>query len=130
MRQGSREAVEYESARLRAFELAVGGRTDDALAELNRGWTEAWPFPTAYATDVARVRYLAGDYEDALVALSLAAHGTERVDPAVLELAVQCVRRAPRLWRNGLRIALAGGTASQRADAVWRVARGRLARRV
>ena len=119
--------LDYEAHRARAFALALEGRRDDALAELNEGWTEEWPFPAAYATDVARVRFLAGDYEDALGALRLAVSGAERVDPGVPQLASDCVRRSPRLWRGALRVALAGGTASQRAGAAWAVVRARFA---
>jgi hypothetical protein len=118
--------LEYESHRARAFARAVEGDRDAALAELNEGWTEEWPFPAAYATDVARVRYLAGDYEDALGALLLAVRGAERIEPGVPELASDCVRRSPRLWGRALRLALTGGTASQRAGAAWAVLRARL----
>src|ERR687893_45987 len=71
--------LDYEAHRARAFALAIEGRRDDGLAELNEGWTEEWPFPGAYAADVARVRFLAGDYEDALGALRLAVRGTDSV---------------------------------------------------
>lgn len=119
--------LDYEAHRARAFALAVEGDRDGALAELNEGWTEEWPFPSAYATDVARVRYLAGDYEDALGALQLAVRGAERIEPGVPELASDCVRRSPGLWTRALRLAFAGGTASQRAGAAWAVLRARLA---
>ncbi|HEY6960423.1 MAG TPA: hypothetical protein VI408_00895 [Gaiellaceae bacterium] len=104
----------YDGHRARAFALAVGGRVDDALAELNEGWTEDWPFPAAYAADTARVRYLAGDYERSLGALQLAAHGADRLDPAVADLVAAVVRRAPRLRFRALRVVLGGGTALQR----------------
>ena len=119
--------LDYESHRARAFARAVEGDRDAALAELNEGWTEEWPFPSAYATDVARVRYLAGDYEDALGALQLAVRGAERIDPGVPELASNCVRRSPQLWLRALRLVVMGGTASQRAVAVWSVLRARFA---
>jgi hypothetical protein len=118
--------LDYEAHRARAFALAVEGDRDRALAQLNEGWTEEWPFPSAYATDVARVRYLAGDYEDALGALQLAVRGAERMEPGVPELASNCVRRAPGLWTRALRLSLAGGTASQRAGAAWAVLRARI----
>jgi hypothetical protein len=124
---GEEGDLDYEAHRARAFALAVEGERDHALAELNEGWTEEWPFPSAYATDVARVRYLAGDYEDALGALRLAVRGAERIEPGVPELASDCVRRSPRLWPSALRLALAGGTASQRAGAAWAVLRARVA---
>jgi hypothetical protein len=119
--------LEYESHRARAFARAIEGDRDAALAELNEGWTEEWPFPAAYATDVARVRYLAGDYADALVALQLAVRGAEHVDPSVPELARDCVRGAPGLWARAIRLALAGGALSQRAGAAWAVLRARVA---
>jgi hypothetical protein len=118
-------AVLYEGHRARAFALAVQGRADDALAELNAGWTDEWPFPSVYALDVARVRYLAGELDEALAALTLAVRGSERVDPAVAELAAACVRRSRRCWARALRLALAGGTAAQRAAASAAVLRAR-----
>jgi hypothetical protein len=117
--------LDYESHRARAFAFAVEGSGDDALAELNEGWTEDWPFPAAYAADVARVRYLAGDYEDALGALRLAARGAEQLDPSLSELAAECVRRRPSVWGTALGVALAGGSAPQRAGAAWNVLRAR-----
>ena len=69
--------LEYEGHRARAFALAVEQRVNDALTELNEGWTDEWPFPAAYATDVGRVRYLAGDYDQSLSALQLAIRGAE-----------------------------------------------------
>jgi hypothetical protein len=124
---GDPDDLDYDAHRARAFALAIEGNGDRALAELNEGWTEDWPFPSAYATDVARVRYLAGDYEHALDALQLAVDGAERIEPGVPELATDCVRRSPRLWPRALRLALAGGTAPQRAGAAWAVFRARIA---
>src|SRR5215218_7056343 len=82
----------YDGHRARAFALAVAGRVDDALAELNEGATEDWPFPSAYAADVARVQFLAGRYRPALEALRLTVAGPSPVDPAVARLAAACVR--------------------------------------
>jgi len=124
---GDDNDLDYEAHRARAFALAVEGSREDALAQLNEGWTEEWPFPSAYATDVARVRYLAGDYDDALGALQLAVHGAERVDPDTAELTLACVRRAPRLWTRALRVVVRGGTTAQRATAAWGVVRTRVA---
>jgi hypothetical protein len=106
--------LNYDGHRARAFALAVEGRTDEALGQLNEGWTEEWPFPAAYAADIARVRFLLGEYDKALEALQLSVRGADRVEPAVIELAPECVRRDGRLWRRGLRVALAGGTPWQR----------------
>jgi len=106
--------LSYDGHRARAFGLAVEGKVDDALAELNDGWTEEWPFPAQYAADTARVRYLAGDYERSLGALQLAAHGADRLDPSVAELVAAVVARAPRLRFRALRVVLGGGTAWQR----------------
>jgi len=100
----------YDGHRARAFARAVGGDTQAALAELNEGWTEEWPAPSGYAADVARVRFLAGDLAQALDALRLAARSAETPDPAVAELAVACVRRAPRCRAAALRVAVAGGS--------------------
>jgi len=104
----------YDGHRARAFALAVEGRVDDALAQLNEGWSEGWPFPAAYAADTARVRYLAGDYERSLGALQLAVHGADRLDPAVAELVADVVARAPGLRLRAVKVVLGGGTAWQR----------------
>jgi hypothetical protein len=104
----------YDGHRARAFAFAVEGRVDEALGELNEGWTEDWPFPAAYAADTARVRYLAGDYERSLGALQLAAHGVDRLDPAVADLVAAVVSRAPRLRLRALKVVLGGGTPWQR----------------
>src|ERR687888_161677 len=73
--EGEPGGLDYDGHRARAFALAVEGRVDDALAELNEGWSEEWPFPAAYAADIARVRFLVGDYADALDALQLSVRG-------------------------------------------------------
>jgi hypothetical protein len=112
--EGEPGGLDYDGHRARAFALAVEGRVDDALAELNEGWSEEWPFPAAYAADIARVRFLVGDYADALDALQLSVRGADRLEPAVVELTPECVRQAKDLWRRGLRVALSGGTPGQR----------------
>jgi hypothetical protein len=116
----------YEGHRALAFALAVESSTDAALAELNEGWTEDWPFPAAYAADIARVRFLVGDYAAALDALGLSVSGADRVEGAVLELLPACVRRDPSLWRRALRVAFAGGTPWQRLGTAARVVAARL----
>ena len=105
----------YDGHRARAFALAIDGRVDDGLAELNEGWTEDWPFPAAYAVDTARVRYLAGDYEHSLGALQLAVHGADRLDPAIADLVASVVARAPKLRLRAAKVVLGGGTPWQRA---------------
>ncbi len=112
--EGDPAGLFYDGHRARAFALALEGRVDDALAELNEGWTEDWPFPAAYAADTARVRYLAGDYERSLGALALAVHGADRLDPAVAELVSAVVAHAPALRLRGIKVVLGGGTAWQR----------------
>jgi hypothetical protein len=104
----------YDGHRARAFAFALEGRVADALTELNEGWTEDWPFAAAFATDAARVRYLAGDYEESLGALRLAVHGADRLDPAISELAAAVVTRAPRLRLRAVKVVLGGGTPWQR----------------
>ena len=104
----------YDAHRAAAFAEALGGDVDAALAELNDGWTEDWPFPAAYAADIARVRFLAGDYESSLGALELAMHGSDRLDPQIAELAAAVVIREPRLRLRAVRVVLGGGTAWQR----------------
>jgi hypothetical protein len=116
---------DYDSHRARAFALAVEGKVDEARDELNEGWTEDWPFPAAYAADIARVWYLAGDYGHSLDALHLAVRGADRVDGALPALARACVARAPRLLPRALKVALAGGTPTQRLKAAAGVVRAR-----
>lgn len=115
----------YAGHRARAFALAVEGEADGALAELNDGWTEEWPFPAAYAADVARVRYLAGDYERSLGALRLAAYGADRLDPAVADLVAAIVVRAPKLRLRALGVIVRGGTLWQRVRNAAAVATSR-----
>jgi hypothetical protein len=112
--EGEPGELNYDGHRARAFALALESRVDDALAQLNEGWTEDWPFPAAYAADTARVRYLAGDYERSLGALRLAVHGADRLDPAIAELVRLVVSRAPRLRMRAVRVVLEGGTPWQR----------------
>lgn len=111
---GDPAGLAYDGHRTRAFALALEGRVDDALAELNEGWSEDWPFPAAYAADTGRVRYLAGDYEDALAALQLAVRGADRLDPAVADVVVAVVARRPRLRLRAVKVLLGGGTPWQR----------------
>ena len=112
--QGEPGDLNYDGHRARAFALAIEHRVDDALAQLNEGWTEDWPFPAAYAADTARVRYLAGDHERALGALQLAVHGADRLDPAIAELVSLVVAGSPALRLRAVRVVLGGGTALQR----------------
>ncbi|HEX4678200.1 MAG TPA: hypothetical protein VH210_03190 [Gaiellaceae bacterium] len=112
--EGDPGGLLYDGHRARAFALALDGRVDDALAELNEGWAEDWPFPAAYAADTARVRYLVGDYEQSLGALQLAVHGADRLDPAISELVAAVVSHAPKLRLRAIKVALGGGTAWQR----------------
>jgi hypothetical protein len=81
---------------------------------LTAGAGEDWPFPAARAADVARVHYLAGDYEQALAALRGAVRGAERIDPQVAELVTAVAARAPALRARAVRVALGGGTTWQR----------------
>jgi hypothetical protein len=111
---GDAGPLDYDGHRARAFALALEGDVDDALAELNEGWSEEWPFPAAYAADTARVRYLAGDYERSLGALQLAVHGADRLDPQIAELVAAVVKHAPRLRLRAMRVVLGGGTPWQR----------------
>lgn len=112
--------AEYEWRRLEAFRLAVDGGRDDALSELTHGWSDLAPPPSLYLADVARVHYLAGDYESALVAIDLN-RGLGAVEQEALVL--DCVRREPKLWRAAARISLRNGSRS-----VLRVLRVRLSR--
>jgi hypothetical protein len=123
---GRSDALVYELHRTRAFALAARGRCDDALAELNHGWGDDWPDPAAYAVDVARVRLLVGNHEEALEALRLAVRGAPRLERRLPALAGECVRGSPRLWRRALRLALEGGSAADRARLAFAVARARL----
>jgi len=124
--EGDPGDLDYEGQRARAFALAVDGRTDEALGRLNEGWTDEWPFPAAYAADIARIRFLVGDYAKALDALQLSVRGADRLEPAVVELTPECVRREKRLWRRALRVALSGGTTGQRLGTALAVLGARL----
>lgn len=120
---------DYDAQRAGAFALAIDGRAEEALATLSAGWTADWPFPAAYATDNARVQFLAGDYEAALDALKLAVHGIERhLDDSVAELTIGCVERSPRVWRKALKVAVRGGTGQQQLSLALAVLRARRAR--
>jgi hypothetical protein len=112
--QGDPGDLDYDGHRARAFAYALEGRVDDALGELNEGWTRDWPFPAAYAADTARVRYLAGDYERSLGALQIAVHGADRLDPQIADLVAAVAARAPKLRFRAVRVALGGGTTWQR----------------
>src|SRR5690242_4823638 len=108
------ERMDYDAHRATAFVCALDGEVERALAELNDGWTEDWPFPAAYAADIARVRFLAGDYESSLGALRLAVHGSDRLDPQIADIAAAVVSRAPRLRLQAVRVVLGGGSPWQR----------------
>jgi len=114
LRAGDADVLGYDARRARAFALALEGRVEDALAQLNEGWADDWPFPAAYAADTGRVRFLAGDYERSLDALGLAVRGAERVDPAVAELVSDVAAREPKLRLRAVKVLLGGGTTWQR----------------
>jgi hypothetical protein len=114
LRAGDPDDPDYDARRARAFGDALEGRVDEALAQLTAGAGEDWPFPAARAADVARVHYLAGDYEQALAALRGAVRGAERIDPQVAELVTAVAARAPALRARAVRVALGGGTTWQR----------------
>jgi hypothetical protein len=109
--------LEYEGHRARAFRFAVEGNAVAALAELNQGWSEDWPSPAAYAVDVARIHFLAGDCAKALTALRLDVRTASHLD-GLSGLLADCVRREPALWRSALSIALAGDSRLRAASAV------------
>ena len=123
IRTAQRHELDYGERRRRAFRLAVDGDRRAALAELTEGWTEAVPNPGDYVADVARVRYLAGDYEQALVALGIVRGDVSR---EMAPLAIDCVRRDRRLWRAALPIVLRRGSPVERGRAAWSVVRERL----
>src|SRR5437879_358899 len=124
--------LEYEGRRARAFRLAVEGNAVAALTQLNEGWSEDWPSPAAYAVDVARIHFLAGDCTKALTALRLDVRTAAHFD-GLRGLVVDCVRHDPKLWRTALEIVLAGeestGAKLRAVGAVLRArARGSTAR--
>src|SRR5204863_199564 len=61
-------------------------------------------------------------------ALRLAARGAKRLAAAVLELVTFCVRRDRRVWRQAVRVPLAGGTPLQRLGGAAAVVRARFSR--
>ena len=105
---------DYDGHRARAFALAVEGRLDDALAQLSENRAQDWPFPAAYAADLGRVRFLAGDYERSLAALQPAVRGVDRLDPALADLVSDVVSREPKLRLRAVKLLLTGGTIRQR----------------
>jgi len=120
--------LDYEGRRAQAFALALGGRADKALRELNEGWADDWPPPSAYALDVSRIHFLAGECERALSALRLETC-TRGPWEGVGELVVGCVRRDPALWRRGFGIALSAESGSLRLRTLAAIVRARLAGR-
>lgn len=115
----------HDARRALAFGLALEGRTHDALAELNEGWSDDWAPPSAYALDVARVHFLARDTTRCLAALELELRGLSRWD-GVGELVVEAVRRDPRRWRQGLRLVLVAERGARKARAAAAVVGARI----
>jgi hypothetical protein len=109
--------LEYEGHRALAFARAIRGDAEGALAELNDGWIEEWPFPAAFAADRGRIQFLVGDVRGSLEALRLAARGAKRNDPSTIELAAACVSRRRASVFRALRVAVSGGTPWQRVRA-------------
>ena len=99
--------IEYEGHRAKAFALAVDRRAAEALTRLNEGWSDEWPTPAAYATDIARIHFLAGDCAAALTALQLDLRTLDHLD-GLTDFAVTCARRDPTLRRQALRVVLRG----------------------
>ena len=117
--------IEYEGYRARAFSLAVRNRVPEALSSLNEGWTEEWPTPAAYATDVARIHMLAGDCTAALTALQLDLRTIDHID-GLTDFAVACTRRDPSLWWRALRLAMHGERGFRKYGTALAVVRARL----
>ncbi len=111
---GDPAGFDYAGHRARAFAYALEGRMTTALAVLREGSSDEWPFPAAFAADLARVRYLGGDYEQSLGALRVAVRGAQRLDPQVADLVSDVAARAPKLRLRAVRVALGGGTTWQR----------------
>jgi hypothetical protein len=117
-----RSGVEYEGHRARAFALALEKRESEALEELNAGWADEWPTADAYGLDVARVHFLAGHPDTALIALALDARSIERAQlDDVVTLVVACVRCERRLWKRGLSLALANSRGTSRLRVTARI---------
>jgi hypothetical protein len=119
---------EYDGRRAAAFRLALERRTQEALAELNEGWSDDWPPPSAYALDVARIHFLAGDTTRCLAAIELELRGLSRWD-GVGALVVAAVRRDPRRWRTALGLVLRAERGPRKLRGALAVVRARLARR-
>ena len=112
--------IEYEGHRAKAFALAVDGRAGEALALLNDGWSDEWPTPAAYATDVARIHFLAGNCAAALTALQLDLRTLDHLD-GVTEFAATCARRDPSVRRQALRVAVRGARGLRKLTAATAV---------
>jgi hypothetical protein len=104
---------DYDARRAVAFALAIEGRIDEALTELEAGAAGGWPFPAAHAVDTSRAHYLARDDGGALCALTTA-RTSDVLDPAVAELAAAVARRSPRLRAQAVRVVLGAGSVRQR----------------
>jgi hypothetical protein len=125
---GDGDDGEYEGRRAAAFRLALEGRTQEALAELNEGWSDDWPPPSAYALDVARIHFLAGDTNRCLTAIELELRGLSRWD-GVGALVVASVRRDPRCWRRAFGLVLRAERGPRKLRSALAVVRAGLGRR-
>ena len=118
----------YDGRRAAAFRFALEGRTHEALAELNEGWSDDWPPPSAYALDVARIHFLAGDMTRCLAAIELELRGLSYWD-GVSALIIGAARRDPRRWRHALNLVLRAERGPRKLRSALAVLRAGIARR-
>jgi hypothetical protein len=118
----------YAAGRAAAFELAARGAEADAVRALSLRDAAGGPFPVLLALDLARIRFLAGHPDGALVALQVGLRGAAHVPPSARRLLAACVRVAPWSWRSALRIVFSAGTAWDRTAGAAAVVVARLSR--
>jgi len=94
----------YDKERENAFAFARRGDEEAALRTLAAGCTGEWPFASAYAFDVARIRLLAGYPDGALIALWLEIPNVPYLRKDERRLIADCVAAHTSLWRLALSV--------------------------
>ena len=117
----------YAAERAAAFALAAEGAEEDAISVLSLAHGDA-PFPVVLALDLARIRFLGGHPEGALVALRVGLRGSVRLPKSARRLLAACVAESPWLWRSALRVVWSAGTPRERLAASWELLRARYGR--
>jgi hypothetical protein len=112
--------------RARAIAHATARDLKPAFAELGASWQLMGSVTADQAADQAWLYLLSGDLDSALGVLTVGTRGHERLTPRVRELLATCVELKPSLWKQGLAVAIGGGTVLDRMRAALGVLRARL----